>query len=466
MGFCFVNCSIELHYKTVQFKMQLEIFQPELYLNPKWYFFKKTELGRVYDTLPWDQLEVCLPEEKEGTPGAPRWFSNKGMFALMFLKSYLNISDEKLIDRFNTDYSLQLFCGKLLKAEEYVGDNAIVSRIRNYISDNCDWNQVQKVLIEHWKRDMNNTHVLFMDATCYESYVRYPTDVKLLWESCKWVFEKAVFKICRLLSEKRPRSKYKEQKQKQRAYDLRKKKTYREGQKRKKALIYLLEKGLGQLQQILNSNCGFGLSAHDFVYLKTIKKVLEQQKYMFEKGINSIEDRIVSLPKPYIRPIVRGKETKRVEFGMKVHMLQVDGICFIDHISFNAYNEAKRLKVSVLKHKKLFGECYQLGADGIYANNGNRTYTTKKEIFTSFLKKGGRSTKEEDKLRLALAKERSTVTEGSFGTQKTSYGLQKIKAKKAGTEIVWMFFGVMTANAVKISKRKATTTIEQHNQAA
>jgi transposase, IS5 family len=65
-----------------------------------------------------------------------------------------------------------------------------------------------------------------------------------------------------------------------------------------------------------------------------------------------------------------------------------------------------------------------------------------------------------------LAKERSTATEGSFGTQKTSYGLQKVKAKKSGTEVIWIFFGVMTANAVKISRRKATAITEQHNQAA
>ena len=446
--------------------MQLEIFQPDLYLNPKWYFFKKTELGKVYDSLPWEQLSECLPEEKGTGPGASRWFSNKGMFALMFLKSYLNISDEKLIDRFNTDYSLQLFCGKLLKAEEYIGDNAIISRIRGYISENCNWSQVQTVLIEHWKRDMSNTHVLFMDATCYESYIRYPTDVKLLWESCKWVYEKGIFKVCKLFSQKRPRSKYNEQKQQQRAYDLRKKKTYKQGQKRKKSLIYLLEKGLGQLQLLLNRNRGDGLSAHSYGYLKTIKKVLQQQKYMLENGTNSIEDRIVSLPKPYIRPIVRGKENKRVEFGMKVHMLQVDGICFIDEINFDAFNESKRLKISVLKHKKLFGECHQVGADRIYANNKNRTYLTDKKIFTSFAKKGGRSTKEEDKLRAALAKERSTVTEGSFGTQKTAYGLQKIKAKKAGTEIVWMFFGVMTANAVKISRRKEPAIRQEYKQAA
>lgn len=69
--------------------MQIEIFQPELYLNPKWYIFKETELGKIYDTIPWDQLSQCLPSEKISGPGALRWFSNQGMFALMFLSPIL-----------------------------------------------------------------------------------------------------------------------------------------------------------------------------------------------------------------------------------------------------------------------------------------------------------------------------------------------------------------------------------------
>src|SRR5690554_7599564 len=44
----------------------------------------------------------------------------KGMFALMFLKAYLNVSDRQLIERFNTDYSLQMFCGKLLAEDKQI----------------------------------------------------------------------------------------------------------------------------------------------------------------------------------------------------------------------------------------------------------------------------------------------------------------------------------------------------------
>ena len=436
--------------------MQKELFQPEVFLPSKWYLFKNSKLGKVYQSIPWEQLADCLPSEHQG-PGAPRWFSSRGMFGLMFLKAYLKMSDEQLIERFNTDWSLQLFCHKLLGDHERIKDKGIVSRIRGYIAEQVDWQHLQEVLLHHWKRDMNNTHVLLMDATCYESYIRFPTDVKLLWESCHWVFEKQLFRWCKCLGLQRPRSKYRDQKRLQGAYDRKRRKSYKEGSRRKRALLYLLEKGLGQLQEVLDAHPGLTLSAHERTYLRTIGKVLEQQQFLQSHPAKALKGRIVSLPKPYVRPIVRGKETKRVEFGLKVHMLQVDGICWIDQMDFKAFNESTRLKLASLKHRTIFNDLHQLGADRIYATNANRRYLTDRKIFTCFPKKGPKPpSRPEGKLQQLIANQRATVMEGAFGTHKTAYGLDKIKARGAQREKVWVFFGVMTANAVKMSKRQHT----------
>ena len=72
--------------------------------------------------------------------------------------------------------------------------------------------------------------------------------------------------------------------------------------------------------------------------------MLAQQRTMFETGEDKVPNRIVSLDKDYIRPIIRGKETKRVEFGAKVNMIQVDGLNFIEHLNFEAFHEGNRLK--------------------------------------------------------------------------------------------------------------------------
>ena len=51
-------------------------------------------------------------------------------------------------------------------------------------------------------------------------------------------------------------------------------------------------------------------------------------------------------------------------------------------------------------------------------------------------------------LRRELSKERAIRLEGSFGTQKQHYSLARIKARNKKTEILWIFFGIHTANVI------------------
>ena len=61
--------------------------------------------------------------------------------------------------------------------------------------------------------------------------------------------------------------------------------------------------------------------------------------------------------------------------------------------------------------------------------------------------------KEKDFVRQELAKVRATTMEGSFGTQKEHYSLRRVKARKKETEILYIFFGIHTANAVLLAER-------------
>ena len=45
--------------------------------------------------------------------------------------------------------------------------------------------------------------------------------------------------------------------------------------------------------------------------------------------------------------------------------------------------------------------------------------------------------------------------EGSFGTQKEHYGLKRINGRIKKTEILIIFFGIHTANAVQLARRIA-----------
>ena len=93
----------------------------------------------------------------------------------------------------------------------------------------------------------------------------------------------------------------------------------------KRRMIRLLEKLISQRDGI-HSRYGTSLRyTQDYrKRLSIIRKVLVQEKEMFEG--RKVSDRIVSINRHYIRPIVRGKETKPIEFGAKVNNIQIDGI--------------------------------------------------------------------------------------------------------------------------------------------
>jgi hypothetical protein len=371
----------------------------------------------------------------------------------MFLKHYTGLSDEKLLERLHTDWAMQMFCGILLQDNERIRDTAFVSRVRKYLSVHLDLKKFQDRMVSHWKAQyMTETHVQLSDATCYESYIRYPTDVKLLWECCEKLWGRMIPDLCEAFGLKRPRSKFLVQRQKYLGYSKLRKKSRRKTQARRKALLRLLSRGIDSYQQLLHQSQGQGLSEKLKELFRTIKQIHQQQEYMLNNPKARVKDRIVSLHKPYVRPIVRGKENKPVEFGMKVHMNQTGGINIIEHASFDNFNECKRLKISIVKHKR-FGACSHISADRIYATNENRRYVTAKGIHTNFDKKGPvKDDKATQRMKQALNGARSAYMEGSFGNEKNHYGLRKIKALSLKTELVWLFFGVMTANAVRISK--------------
>ena len=208
-----------------------------------------------------------------------------------------------------------------------------------------------------------------------------------------------------------------------------------------------------------NENAENLLTVREKSDLEIITRMYRQQKNHFRNNDSreSIPNRIVSLSKPHLRPIVRGKEVKSVEFGAKVNNILVDGISFIEKLSFNAFNEGTRLVHCLKMHKRLFGvEAKKVGGDTGYAGTENRDYCKANGIQASFVKRGrpfGEKKKEKDLVRKELARVRATAMEGSFGTQKEHYNLRRVKAMTKRTEILYIFFGIHTANVVQLADR-------------
>ncbi len=148
-------------------------------------------------------------------------------------------------------------------------------------------------------------------------------------------------------------------------------------------------------------------------------------------------------------------------------MLQIDGINFIEHFSYDAFNEGTRLQSGIYLQRKLFGKATHQSADQIYATNANRRYCRENNIANNFIPKGEqkiRHIEQSAALRKTLNIARSTILEGSFGNEKNHYLLQKIPARNQITETCWIFLGILTSNAVNIANRIAASA--QRSRAA
>ena len=441
---------------------EISFISPQKEFILYWNSYLESELGKIYQAIPWEKLIKSL-KLKENRKGRSSQFSPQGKLALMFLKAYTGLSDRKLYEHLNGSIQYQLFCGIFLGPEK-LADFKIISRIRTELARKLNIRDTQDILAKAWKPYMENPNIILEDATCYESYMRYPTNVKLLWECVEWMHGQMKL-TCKYLRIPTPRTKFLEQKDKYFAYMRMRKKPWKQTTKRTRSLLYLLNK-LIEEQDKIEDQYRIHIKFPEKYYKKrrVIRKVLSQQQEMFTTGTHSVPDRIVSISKSYVRPIVRGKEVKKVEFGAKVNMIQVDGINFIEHLSFDAFNEGPRLIESIRYSRTLFGKITHISADDIYASNTNRKWCTGQKITTNFKRKG-RAGKHEDHRQIIAAelrKERSTRMEGSFGTEKQHYSLDKIKARTEKNEILWIFFGVHTANAVRITKKMQARALDQN----
>ena len=427
--------------------------------------FAVSELGRIRALLPLKEMadELASHFPKKHSRGNTPMFPPDGEVALMFLKPYTGLSDDGLIEMLNGSIHMQMFCGVLIDPSRPIKDGKIVSAIRNRLAPRLDIVRQQSVLYKKWDSMLKDKDLCMSDATCYESHLRYPTDIKLMWECCEWL-HKLLQKTCREQGERLPRSKYNEVAKARLAYAkqrMPKKSATRRMQRR---LLKLQGKLIGQWNCLCRMYAPvIHLSAEQDKRIMAIKEVHRQQTDHFNK--KEVKHRIVSIDRPYIRPIVRGKENKRVEFGAKVNNIQVDGISFIEHHSFEAFNEGTRLKQCVEYQESLTGvNVTRIGMDTIYANNENRKYCTERGITTNFVRKGPKPKDEQADISTArriIGNLRATVMEGSFGNQKQHFGVGRIAARNRHSETLLLFFGIHMANTATLAARQLAVELRQ-----
>ncbi len=157
---------------------------------------------------------------------------------------------------------------------------------------------------------------------------------------------------------------------------------------------------------------------------------------MYENKQNRIDDRIVSITQPHIRPIVRGKAGTPVEFGAKLSVSCWDRYVFLDRISWDNFNESGDLLKQIEAFKRntrFYPESVQV--DKIYRTRANLALCKERGIRISGTplgrppKNSSKATKKQVKLDEGVR----NCIEGKFGEGKRRFSLDRVMAKLADT---------------------------------
>jgi len=284
--------------------------------------------------------------------------------------------------------------------------------------------------------DADNNGLLILDATCAPSDIRYPTDFRLLNEA-----REKLEKMIDVLHKPDAGTKTKP-----RTYREKARKDYlsieKQRKKRKKTIQKAIKKQLAYVCRDLEIIGSYSTDPERFELLKarqkqdlqTIQTLYEQQLQMYISKTHSIEERIVSISQPHIRPIVRGKAGADVEFGSKVMTSVINGYCFIEKMSFDNFNEGINLIEAVENYKKRFGYYPEaVLANTIFRNQENRRFLKSKGIRISGPSLGRPSTsKAIEKAKKQLEYIDSGIRNGvesTYGVAKRKLSLDLIKAK-------------------------------------
>ena len=307
---------------------------------------------------------------------------------------------------------------------------------------NDDKNQDQGI-----SSDTQNKGRLIMDATACPQDIAYPTDLDLLNDAR----EKSEQLIDLLYDmdkhDKKPRTYRQKARKKYLQTAQKKKKSFKTLRKAIGSQLGFLRRNLRSIHTLLDSYDEIPLEPRDYKYLLVINALYEQQQYIYVNKTHSVEHRIVSIHQPHIRPIVRGKNNADVEFGAKIQVSLIDGISFLDKLSWDAFNEGSHMLQYLEQYHKRFGFYpKEVLADKIYCTRQNRTLL--KELNIKLIAKPlGRP----PAVPIHLSPGERNPIEGKFGQAKTAYGLNRIKARLSGTSESWIASIILVLNLVKLA---------------
>ncbi len=421
-------------------------------LNPK------NRWIQLASIVPWGDFEDNYASNLSKSKGAPSLNFRVALGSLI-IKEQLGLTDRTTVEQIEENPYLQYFLGFEVFQTKQPFDSSMMTHFRKRLSSDIIEQINDAIVKQHLENikkkddDDSASGTLIIDATCTPADIRYPTDISLLNESRKNI-EKIIdslWKCSEMIGEK-PRT----YRNKARKDFLQASRSKRLSTKKRRMLtlkqLNYLKRDFKSIEHLINS--GVNLSNKESDMLEIIKKIYEQQLEMYDEEKRSVADRIVSFTQSHIRPIVRGKKGKPVEFGAKISAALVDGFAFVDRISFDSYNESEDLETHVKAYKKRYGKLpKRVLADQIYQTKKNRKYCKGLGIEISGKPLGrppklGFTNEQKEKWRKNEC-DRVPI-EGKFGQLKRKFSLERVMAKLANTSKTVIGIAFLVVNIEKI----------------
>jgi hypothetical protein len=405
------------------------------------------KLGRL---IPWKQMEEVYRgyfSERMGRPAK----DSRLICGLLVVKHTEGYSDERVVAEYLENPYVQAFCGEETFVTKGGIDPSLLSKLRKRLGKTF-FQRLERDVLEVLKRGRivrAGDHML--DATVVPAHIEYPTDAKLLNRARQWVVKviQVIRKRCDV-------------KEKVRTYCRKAQSAYLGFQKKRKKtkamvrlmrgkLLRYLRRNVRQLDELLREHAK-ELRRKERLFLEkrlaTVKTIYDQQRELWKTRARTVKERIVSLHLPHIRPIVRGKDGRDVEFGPKILMSWTDGFGFLDALKFEAHNEGALWGKSLELHKERFGEYpTESTGDGIFGTRDNRRMLKRKGVRGGVRALGRAAHTMENRSWLKEKQRlRGSRMEGIIGHAKSHFGLDRIRYTVKDGEEMWIRLGLLAMN--------------------
>ncbi|NEZ56462.1 IS5 family transposase [Adonisia turfae] len=441
---------------------------------------------KLAEMIPWEEFESTYSSQFSEDMGAPAKGFRMALGALI-IKEKLGISDRETIDQIRENPYLQYFLGLHEYSDKAPFDASMLVHFRKRIGLDLVLAVNESVVQVGMEPapptttpspkesgsetnddsdppeppSSGNQGQLIVDASCAPADIHYPTDLDLLnqaREHSERLIDELYQQVAGCL-EKKPRT-----------YRQTARRDYLRIVKRRKKPRKLIRKGLRQQLNYVRRNLGHidplieagatlaALNPREYKMLLVIHEVYRQQQHMYHYKQRRIDDRIVSISQPHVRPIVRGKAGTPVEFGAKFAISCVAGYVFLDHLSWDNFNESEDLIAQIDRFRTRTGHYpASVHADQIYRTRDNLRWCKRHGIRLSGPPLGRPSLDETQQalLQQQVREDESVrvAVEGKFGQAKRRFGLGRVMVKLAQTAETMIAITCLVMNLEKRLRR-------------